>query len=231
MASKKLARRLEALRQALMSGHSGGVDVSSHSVGKDRELFINLILSNIISVPFRTGTGEIIDADDHISAQCDIVVEYANTLSFPNIYPSSARLYLAESVCAVIEVKSNLSSQWREVVDSATKLSKLERECGPIFDINPPPSKIPLFAVAYTGWQNSSTAREKLVAANEQGTVISGVLQIEPSFFLSAIEHKGMLVEHKTYEGVGGIYGFLLQIESLTSDMVATKPLFARYIE
>ena len=119
MPSKVLLGRLEALRRALIAGHAGGTDVSSHSMGKDRELFINLVLSNIISVPFRTGTSEIVDANDTMSAQCDIVIEYMNTLSFPNIFPSSARLYLAESVCAVIEVKSTISEQWKEVIGSA----------------------------------------------------------------------------------------------------------------
>jgi hypothetical protein len=62
MPSKIVQRRLESLCKALMAGHSGGIDVSTHSKGRDRELFINLVLSNIIGLPFRTGTGEIVDA-------------------------------------------------------------------------------------------------------------------------------------------------------------------------
>jgi hypothetical protein len=112
MASQIVLRRLRASLEALKAGHSGDVDVSSASIGLDRELFINLVLSNIISVPFRLGTGDIVDHDDKLSRQSDIVIEYANTLSFPNIYPSAARLYLADSVCAVVEVKSTISQQW-----------------------------------------------------------------------------------------------------------------------
>jgi hypothetical protein len=133
-------------------------------------------------------------------------------------------------VCAVIEVKSNLRSKWTDVIDSARKLSELERECGTLIG-RPPPAKIPLFAVGYRGWTNSSKAWEKLATANQQGSVVSGILQIEPSFFLCALKRDGVPAEHLTYEGVGAIYGFLLQIESLTSDMVATKPLFERYIK
>jgi len=94
-------------------------------MGRDRELFINLVLSNIISVPLRLGTGDIVDPDDNLARQSDVVIEYSNTLSFPNIYPSAARLYLAESVCAVIEVKSTISVQWKSVLESATQLNKL----------------------------------------------------------------------------------------------------------
>lgn len=158
MASKIVLARLESILQALKAGHAGGADVSSHSMGRDRELFINLVLSNIISVPFRLGTGDIVDRNDRISRQADIVIEYANTLSFPNIYPSSARLYLAESVCAVVEVKSTISVQWKDVLGAAESLRQLTRSTGAVRYVgDKPPEKIPLFAIGYTGWKDSSS--------------------------------------------------------------------------
>jgi hypothetical protein len=158
-------------------------------------------------MPFRTGTGEIIDADDRKSGQCDIVVEYANTLSFPNMYPTSARLYRAESVCAVVEVKSDLRAQWKKVLGLGSKLFKLKRKPGPVLRLRPPPPRIPLLAVGYTGWQSPSTALEKIAAAKEEGTVVRGVLQIEPSFFVGVVEKNGSHWKYVTYEGAKGIYG------------------------
>jgi hypothetical protein len=226
MPSHIMIRRLEALLGALNAGHSGGADVSSHSVGRDRELFINLVLSNIISVPFRIGTGDIVDAHDAMSPQCDIVIEYMNTLSFPNIFPSSARLYLAESVCAVIEVKSTISTQWPHVVPAAQTLHTLERDPGTTAVFEPPPKKIPFFAVGYTGWKNMATAAQNLDTANKNGQIISGILHLNPCFYVGA----GNFKSH-SYEGPEGLYGFLLSIEELTSNIIGAKPYFSQYVK
>ena len=223
MPSKVLLGRLEALRRALIAGHADGTDVSSHSMGKDRELFINLVLSNIISVPFRTGTGEIVDANDTMSAQCDIVIEYMNTLSFPNIFPSSARLYLAESVCAVIEVKSTISEQWKEVIGSAAKLRNLVRKPGVVAGFEPPP-QIPLFAVGYKGWANS----KRRTRIWRRPTTM-----VKPSavFCRSTRASSSVRASLRAFRATARLYGFLLSIESLTSNVIASKPLFSRYMK
>lgn len=46
--------------------------------------------------------------------------------SFPQS-PAGPRLFLAENVAAIIEVKSNIQSQWKEVLDSSAKVAKLRR--------------------------------------------------------------------------------------------------------
>jgi hypothetical protein len=226
MASQIVLQRLEALRGALMAGHSGGVGASSHSMGQDRELFINLVLSNIISLPFRIGSGDIVDSKNNMSRQCDIVIEYMNTLSFPNIFPSSARLYLAESVCAVIEVKSTLSNQWPKVVESATKLHSLERHGGTVASFTPPPEKIPFFAVGYVGWKSMQSASDALAVVNKDRDLISGVLQLEPCFYVGGGQYKP-----HSFEGTSGLYGLLLSLEELTSNIIASKPFFSAYVK
>jgi hypothetical protein len=194
MTSRVLLERLENVRKALMAGHAGGLDVSSHSMGRDRELFINLVLSNIISVPFRVGTGEIVDARDVVSKQCDIVIEYMNTLSFPNIYPSAARLYLAESVCAVIEVKSTIDQQWEHVRAAAEHLVTLERDEGTAAVFQNPPPKVPFFAVGYRGWRGISSIKDNLSKVNASQLTVSGVLQLEPCMYVGA----GPFVSHNS---------------------------------
>ncbi len=196
-------------------------------MGRDRELFINLVLSNIISVPFRLGTGDIVDPDDNLARQSDVVIEYSNTLSFPNIYPSAARLYLAESVCAVIEVKSTISVQWKSVLESATQLNKLTRSTGAVaFVGNHPTEKVPLFAIGYTGWDSIKTARTNLDQANANGLIVSGILQIDPCFYVG----DGKFKQH-SFDGPAGLFGFLLSVEQLTSDVVSSKPPFMHYVK
>jgi hypothetical protein len=71
-----------------------------------------------IAPPFRFGSGDITDASGNRSGQLDVVIEYGNSITFPNILPKTPRLYLAEGVCAVVDVKSALSTHWNEVTRS-----------------------------------------------------------------------------------------------------------------
>jgi hypothetical protein len=227
MPSKIVRDRIQSILETLKAAHAGGADVSTPTMGRDRELFINMVLSNIISVPFRLGTGDIVDRNDKKSRQADIVIEYANTLSFPSIYPHSARLYLAESVCAVVEIKSTLSTQWPHIKDAAAALHELDREVGEIASVGPPPpSKIPLFVVGYTGWVEAKTALDNLEKINAHGHVlVSGILQIDPCFYVGAKPFS----DH-SFIGPEGLFGFLLSIEQLTSSVISTKPPFSGYI-
>jgi hypothetical protein len=119
------------------------------------------MLRNVVPPPFRIGTGQITDATGRLSPQMDIVIEYANTLSFPLLQGNSARLYLAESVCCVIEVKSSLDAQWDDVVTKAHRLATLERSVGAIAVVDDPPRTIPMFAVGFKGWSELETCKKK----------------------------------------------------------------------
>jgi hypothetical protein len=77
------------------------------------------------------------------------------------------RLYLAESVAAVIEVKSDLCSQWEEVERTARAVKSLRRPLRR--DTNPsiPPGQgywdpIPVYAVGYRGWSRLETLQNHL---------------------------------------------------------------------
>jgi hypothetical protein len=233
MPSEIVINRLNSILNMLTAARQGGADVSTPTMGRERELFINMVVSNIISVPFRIGSGDIVDRNNNLSRQADIVIEYSNTLSFPSVYPHSERLYLAESVCAVIEVKSTLSEQWRAVVKAATALHRLDREPGAVGYVGEePPKKIPFFVVGYSGWQDSRTARSNLDEVNREAIrdaavpAISGILQIDPCFFVGA----GRFQDH-SFDGARGLFGLLLSIEQLTSAMLSSKPPFKGYVE
>jgi len=121
-----LRPRLEAIHKMLMAGFYGSGELSSASKGHERELFINTFLSHIFPPNYRFGSGDVIDGHSEKSGQVDIVIEYANFMSFPYLF-GGPRLYLAEGVASAIETKSNLCVQWEEALATATKIKKLKR--------------------------------------------------------------------------------------------------------
>ncbi|WP_146747999.1 DUF6602 domain-containing protein [Achromobacter sp. HZ01] len=121
-----LKPRLEAIHKMMMAGFYGSGELSSASKGHERELFVNTFLSQIFPPNYRFGSGDIIDGHTKKSGQVDIVIEYANFMSFPYLF-GGPRLYLAEGVAAAIETKSNLGGQWDEALATATKIKELKR--------------------------------------------------------------------------------------------------------
>jgi hypothetical protein len=164
---------------SLCGAYRSGAGLSAATRGYERELFISSFLEKVFPPGYRFGTGDAIDIRGARSGQLDIVVEFTFLPSVP-VPGGSARLYLAEGVAAVVEVKSDLAKQWGEVESTAAALRSLERQfqvpgltpCGP------PPTRIPLFAVGYTGWRQLDTVREKASAG-----VVDGILVIEPGLF------------------------------------------------
>jgi hypothetical protein len=111
MPNAHLVERLTAVQDALLALHRGGGPLSSSSKGREREHFIGEFLRKVLPPVHRFGSGDIIDSAGQKSGQADIVVEHPLLPSLP--HPGGkVRMYLAESVAAVIEVKSDLSSQW-----------------------------------------------------------------------------------------------------------------------
>src|SRR5690242_12312013 len=102
--------------------------MSSASKGEERASFIDSFLANVLPPIYRFGSGDCTDTSGHRSGQLDVVVEYPFAPSPPSVAGSSpTRLYLAESVAAVIEVKSNIAAQWRQAAETAAKLAPLRR--------------------------------------------------------------------------------------------------------
>lgn len=165
----------------------------------ERELFVRHFLDKVIPPVFRIGTGEAVDRFATRSGQLDIVVEYP---FFPCLsgLPGEVQIYLAESVAAIIEIKSDLTKQWDELVATHTKIRELKRDID-----DPPPhefygsrlmdgpeyrvvsddhlgpftyTEIPMFAVGYKGPAQLDTLRDKLVS---QG--LSGILVLERQLY------------------------------------------------
>jgi hypothetical protein len=68
MPSQVLRHLLNILRAA----HGGGMSMSDPTKGSDRENFIQLVLHNTISHPFRIGSGDIVDSDNRLHQQAEL---------------------------------------------------------------------------------------------------------------------------------------------------------------
>ena len=109
-----------------MAHHRASTKLPNASKGLERETLVREFLSRVFPYPYRFGSGAVTDASGRISGQLDVVVEFPFFPSFPTP-GGDQRLYLAESVAYVIEVKSNLSSQGKQVEETAEKLRRLNR--------------------------------------------------------------------------------------------------------
>ncbi len=129
---------------------------------------------------FRFGTGTVTDSYHKLTGQIDIVIELPFGPSFPVPIAPSSRLYPAESVGAVIEVKSNLSKQWDEAIKTIAKVKALRRTIGNKKKIY----RIPCYAVGYKGDKKVQTLKEKVLEIEEKERP-DGVLIIDSGCYYS----------------------------------------------
>jgi hypothetical protein len=180
----------------LLGVHAGGGLLSTASRDNEREAFLNAFLMDVLPPQFRFGTGDAIDQAGRISGQLDIVIEYPFVPSLPLVAGRSPRLYLAEGIVAVVEVKSNVEKQWADVVRTATQLTTLIRNYGTGVSVGPRAGKkIPLYAVGYEGWKQHSTLRKRLAEA----PAVSGILVIQEGHFTGAYDYLDAKQRAQTY--------------------------------
>src|SRR5262245_10145779 len=127
MAVQVIHDRLLGIQQMLVGVHQASDPLSSNSKGVEREAFINGFLREVLPSIYRFGMGDAVDLSGNRSGQLDVVVEYPFAPSLP-ITPSTPRLYLAEGVAAVIEVKSDVAKQWNEVLSTARQLEPIRQD-------------------------------------------------------------------------------------------------------
>ena len=182
MVNPYVMQRMKALQTILNGVHQASAGLSSATTGQERAAFINDFLSKVLPPIYRFGSGDATDSNGMKSGQLDVVIEYPFSPSLPITNTGETRLYLAESVAAVIEVKSDISNQWNQAVHTAEQLAPLRRKFGSglIFG-KEPTSQIPLFVVGYTGWKNLGTLEKYVHSCPD----IFGVLIIDSGLYFS----------------------------------------------
>ncbi|MDR3446724.1 DUF6602 domain-containing protein [Dyella sp.] len=223
-----LERRLLGLQALLTAVHtSGSLDASSVK-GAEREWFIRYFWSEFFPAHHRMSSGQIVDSYKNDSGQVDIAIEFGFGPSFAL---GDQRLYLAESVAAVIEVKSNLANQWPDVLKKASDVKKLKRDIayiqahdksGDSKDLE----EIPFIVVGYDGYGDLGVLRQKLSEANNQREkpLIDAALSIKNGAFLTS---DGSLQA----SGGHSLLGLCAFVVKQISGVSRVLPSFDRYVE
>ncbi|NGM49532.1 hypothetical protein G5B46_07935 [Caulobacter sp. 602-2] len=216
MPNQHVLQRLIGLQTILSGVHQSGIGLSSATIGQERAAFIDEFLAKVLPPIYRFGTGDATDASGKRSGQLDVVVEYPFAPSLPTVGAGQTRLYLAESAAAVVEVKSNLSSQWGDAVKTANALAPLQRTFGSTMSFGPAPtSRIPVFAVGYTGWKNIAPLQTHLINAPN----LDGALVIDSGLYVSK---RGL-----TATGPWALWGLICDLHAITNSLqsASTNPL------
>ena len=176
-----IIQRLTGIYSMLLGAYAANRSLSASTKGVERQTFIDSFLSQVLPSHFRFGSGDATDRTGARSGQLDVVIEYPFVPSLPIVGSETTRLYLAEGISAVIEVKSDVAGQWSEVEGTARQLSLLKRQYGSGVSFGPQATKhIPLFVVGYTGWKTLETVTAKL-----QPGYVDGILVIDSLLFSS----------------------------------------------
>lgn len=107
-------------------------------LGSAREALIRGILGRIVPSIYELGTGQIVDHNGKYSRQIDVVVARRDVPRL--LLPSGASVFLAESVIAAIEVKTELN---------ATTLAEALENCASVVELSVSLENLDQFAEKY----------------------------------------------------------------------------------
>lgn len=197
MANELLKQRLLAIQKQLMAVHAGGAQMAASTKGSEREHFIDLFLGAVLPSTYRFGRGDVTNANGAQSGQLDVVVELPHLPSVPMV-GGKERLYMAESVGAVIEVKSDIAGQWNEALGTASALAKVNRDVrdyefssavGPIKRVN---GRFQLGSMSIPDWRPPShRGAQGWVEITDDRIKVVGVEERPERIPLFAVGYKG----------------------------------------
>jgi len=238
----QLEKRLTGIRAVLMAHHAATEMLPSAAIGDEREVLVREFLEKVFPAPYRFGTGAVTDATGEISGQLDVVVEWPFFASFPAPV-GTQRLYLAESVAFVIEVKSDLgSSEWTRVEGAVETVGKLRRRwrghlaVGTVpvgLELVPPHqtfgavslpstvSRIPYVVVGFTGYKNVENLSEKFHSIPEARRP-DAVLIIESGAYVSQWQR------NRT-SGEAGLFAFCADGSLFVRNVLVAEPDLQMY--
>lgn len=179
MSGTVLVQAMQGLHHMMIGHHQYGQPLSSSTKGDVREDFIKDFLSKALPSHYRFGGGDIVDSTGQKTGEVDIVIENPFTPSFP--LTKNDRLYVAEGVAAVIEVKSDIKRDFKDVLKKASEIKLLNRKISVIISsgqVNL--QKIPFYAVGYFGFRQLEELKQKMIQSKD----IDGIFIVNlPMFF------------------------------------------------
>ena len=246
MANSFLKERLASTLDILNASYRGTASSASAVKGEGRSKFVKEYLEQVIPKGLRIDThGQITDSKNNITGELDIVIENGQLPNFPLGNSDGARYYFAEGVAAVIEVKSNLSNQWAEVLSTGSAVSKIEKNIessvsfmpgggmqivipgdfsklglgrseSPMDNIR---KKVPYFVVGYTGWTKHETIKQKLL----ETPFISGILQLDIGYYCANASFKGIEAtgSMSLLGFIDSVYTAASHLQFMTADLTA----------
>lgn len=175
-------KKLSNIHSNLLERYRDSQHYTAPIVGAEREAVKKELLSVILPPGYRIGSGTIVDARDGDSGQVDAVIEQPFSLSFP-IASDVNRLYLAQTVAAAFEIKSDLDNQGQAAMAKVEKIRRrLKKEIKDdeivMFDRH----AIPTFIVGYTGPKTIQTVEKNFIDPRNRFAP-TGVLIIESEIF------------------------------------------------
>ncbi len=215
-----------------MAHYAAGSRLPNALIGSEREILVREFLAKVLPPPFRFGTGMVMDSEGRMSGQLDIVVEFPFLPSFPT--PGAPeRVYLADSVAFVIEVKSNLSSQWGEVKRTAAQMAPLQRNWSEHLHFGPrgypevpgpKRSQIPFLAVGFRGFASSSAISSKIAEARPTSRVHCAAV-IENGSYASDMQGTTPAAD-----GVAGLFALCVDAAYLARNVLTAQPELSGYL-
>lgn len=211
-----------------MAHHRATAPLPNPAKGNEREVLVRAFLEKVFPAPYRFGSGAVTDADGQVSGQLDVIVEWPFFASFPAPLGIN-RLYLAESTALVIEVKSNLSSQWGEVEGTARQLRKLRRSWQAHIALNPPRedlahgptmSRIAFVAVGFTGYQTAEKLKLKRQGTAEESQPDAALVIDSGAYASWRFEAEGEL----------GLFAFCIDCSHLMREILLAEPNLVKYV-
>jgi hypothetical protein len=200
MPNAHVLNRLSGIQAILNGVHLASATMSTNTKGAERQSFIG-----------------------NRSGQLDVVIEYPFSPALPSVSGGAAttttRLYLAESIASVVEVKSDVSKQWDEVVRTASALASVKRAYGATMSMGLPPSPaIPLFVASYTGWKTLAAVQTRMATTPD----VAGILIIDSGLFVGSNSYGGIQAT-----GPWALWGLICTLHLIANSLQAasTNPL------
>jgi hypothetical protein len=239
---EQIERRLLGIQAVLMAHHAATAKLPNAAIGDEREVLVREFLEKVFPAPYRFGTGTVTDSMGNVSGQLDVVVEWPFFASFPAPV-GTQRLYLAESVAFVIEVKSDLGTEeWKTVEHSVREIRTLLRRWrGHLATANVPigteipaqqqtaavnlPSTIsyiPYVVVSFTGYKTAETLKGRLETIPQEGRP-DAVLVIESGAYVSQWQ------PHIS-SGAAGLFAFCVDGSYFVRNVLVADPDIEKYI-